>query len=207
MFYEFLARRGVGMGAQLTHRRATSFGDHGGFLAGIAERQGIHRPTQLKQAKRRPPTLTDAEVQQILDTCDRVRDRLLMAMMLETGCRTGQALGFATRTSTATGGRLPCGRARTTPTRHGESRDPKEIPVRCTLLDVYTDYLCAEYGELDCDYVRVCEPVQRRGRHADGVLSGDEPGQAAAAAHGHRLSPHISSGTPTRPRSCGRVSG
>ncbi|MET9659283.1 hypothetical protein [Streptomyces sp. NPDC006510] len=56
MFYEFLARRGVGMGAQLIHRRATSFGDHGGFLAGIAERQVTVRPTRLKQTKCRPPT-------------------------------------------------------------------------------------------------------------------------------------------------------
>ncbi|MFI8951479.1 tyrosine-type recombinase/integrase [Streptomyces sp. NPDC053750] len=94
MFYEFFARRGVGMGAQLSHRRAASIGDHGGFLGGIAERQITTRPTRLKQTKRRPPTLTDVEVQQILDACGRVRDRLLMALMFETGCRIGQALGL-----------------------------------------------------------------------------------------------------------------
>ncbi|MCP3818142.1 site-specific integrase [Streptomyces sp. A3M-1-3] len=54
MFYEFLARRGVGMGAQLTHRRATSIGDHGGFLAGI--RAPGHRtadPVEAGQAAAR----------------------------------------------------------------------------------------------------------------------------------------------------------
>ncbi|MGC4985298.1 MULTISPECIES: tyrosine-type recombinase/integrase [unclassified Streptomyces] len=156
MFYEFLARRGVGMGAQLTHRRATSIGDHGGFLAGIAERQVTGRPTRLKQVKRRPGTLSDAEVQQILDACERLRDRLLMALMFETGCRIGQALGLRhedintdRRTLTLQPRDNNANRAR------GKSRDPKEIPVRQTLLDLYTDYLFAEYGELDCDYVFV----------------------------------------------------
>ncbi|MFE1314719.1 tyrosine-type recombinase/integrase [Streptomyces sp. NPDC058755] len=156
MFYEFLARRGVDMGAQLVHRRPASIGDHGGFLAGIAERQVIGRPTRLRQTKRRLPTLTDAQVQQILDACDRVRDRLLLALMFETGCRIGQALGLRhedidtdRRTLTLRPREDNANRAR------GKSRDTKEIPVRCTLLDLYTDYLFAEYGELDCDYVFV----------------------------------------------------
>lgn len=51
LFYEFLARRGIGMGAQLTHRRATSISDHGGFLTGIAERQITRLPTRLKQPR------------------------------------------------------------------------------------------------------------------------------------------------------------
>lgn len=38
MFYEFLARRGVGTGAQLERHRPARPGDHAGFLAGIAER-------------------------------------------------------------------------------------------------------------------------------------------------------------------------
>src|SRR5450759_2401608 len=49
MFYEFLARRGVGMGAQLERRRPARPGDHAGFLAGIAERSVGERPTRLKE--------------------------------------------------------------------------------------------------------------------------------------------------------------
>ncbi|MDX3690240.1 tyrosine-type recombinase/integrase [Streptomyces europaeiscabiei] len=156
MFYEFLARRGVGMGAHLTRRRAPSVGDHGGFLVGIAEREVTRRPTRLKQVKRRPTTLTDADVQRILDACERLRDRLLMALMFETGCRIGQALGLRhedintdRRTLTLRPREDNANRAR------GKSHDPKEIPVRQTLLDLYTEYLFAEYGELDCDYVFV----------------------------------------------------
>src|SRR6266566_395092 len=131
MFYEFHARRGVGMGAQLERYRPARPGDYGGFLA-------------------------DIEVQQILDACDRLRDRFLMALMFETGCRIGQALGLHhedigtdRRAVTLWPRDNNVNRAR------GKSRDPKQIPVRRTLLDLYADYLFGEYGELDSDYVFV----------------------------------------------------
>lgn len=156
MFYEFHARRGVGMGAQLERHRPARPGDHAGFLAGIVERSVKARPTRLKEEKRRPETLSDAEVQQILDSCDRLRDRLLMALMLETGCRIGQALGLRHEdintdrlTITLRPRENNANRAR------GKSRDPKQIPVRRALLDLYADYLFGEYGELDSDYVFV----------------------------------------------------
>jgi integrase/recombinase XerD len=156
MFYEFHARRGVGMGAQLERHRPPRPGDHAGFLAGIAERSVKERPTRLKEKKRRPQTLADAEVQQILDACDRLRDRLLMALMFETGCRIGQALGLRhedintdRRTIMLRPRENNANRAR------GKSRDPKQIPVRQALLDLYAGYLFGEYAELDCDYVFV----------------------------------------------------
>lgn len=58
MLYEFHARRGVGMGAQLERHRSPRPGDHVGFLAGIAERSVKERPTRLKEKKRRPETLS-----------------------------------------------------------------------------------------------------------------------------------------------------
>lgn len=156
MFYEFLARRGVGLAAQLVRYRQGHPGDYQGFLAGIAERSVKERPTRLKAVKRRPATLTNDEVQQILDACERLRDRLLMALMFETGCRIGQALGLRhedINTDRSTITLRP--RENNVNRARGKSRDPKEIPVRRTLLDLYTDYLFAEYGELDCDHVFV----------------------------------------------------
>jgi hypothetical protein len=35
----------------------------------------------------------------------------------------------------------------------GKNREPRRIPVRRSLCDLYVDYLFAEYGELDSDYV------------------------------------------------------
>jgi len=67
MFYEFHARRGVGMDAQLEQYRPARPGDYAGFLAGVADGSVKERPTRLKEEKRRPATLSNIEVQQILD--------------------------------------------------------------------------------------------------------------------------------------------
>jgi hypothetical protein len=116
MFYEFLARRGVGLGAQMERHRPARPGDHAGFLAGIAERSVRERPTRLKEKKRRPETLSDAEVQQIPDACDRLRDRLLMSVMFEKAAGSARPWACATRTSAPAGSPSRCSRGRTTPT-------------------------------------------------------------------------------------------
>jgi integrase/recombinase XerD len=74
----------------------------------------------------------------------------------ETGCRIGQALGMRHEdistdrlTITLQPRENNANRAR------GKSRDPRQIPVRQALLDLYADYLFGEYGELSCDYVFV----------------------------------------------------
>lgn len=76
--YEFLARRGVGLAAQLATYRHARGGIDRGFLAGIAAGPVKVRATKLKTAKRRPATLSDEQVQRVLDACTRLRDRLLM---------------------------------------------------------------------------------------------------------------------------------
>ena len=136
MSYEFHARRGVGMGAQLERYRPARPGDYGGFLAGIADRSVKERPTRLKEEKRRPAT--PSRHRGPADpgpACDRLRDRFLMALMFETGCRIGQALGLHhedidtdRRAVTLWPRDNNVNRAR------GKSRDPKQIPVRRTLL-------------------------------------------------------------------------
>ena len=156
MFYEFLARRGHALASKLVQHRAVIPAQNRDFLAGIAQRDSRVRPTRLRSKKRRPATLTDPQVQSILDGCTRLRDRFLIALMFETGCRIGQALGLRhedidtdRRSITLRPREGNVNRAR------GKSRDPKEIPVRRTLCDLYVDYLFGEYGELDSDYVFV----------------------------------------------------
>jgi integrase/recombinase XerD len=48
----------------------------------------------LKAPRKHPRILTAWETQAILDTCDRLRDRLLFAVLHESGCRIGEALGL-----------------------------------------------------------------------------------------------------------------
>jgi len=91
-FYEFHARHGVEVARLLVSMRpagqrqsaATSYKP---FLQhatkGTPQR---HRTIKLKAARRRPAVLTAAEAQTILDACERLRDRLLFATLLDTGC-------------------------------------------------------------------------------------------------------------------------
>src|SRR5260370_34349295 len=147
------------MGAELERHRPARPGDRAGVLAGIAERSVRERPTRLKEKKRRPETLSDAEVQQILDACDRLRDRLLMSVMFETGCRIGQALGMRHEDISTDGLTITLQPRENNANRaRGKSRDPRQIPVRRALLDLHADYLFGEDGELRCHYLLVPLP-------------------------------------------------
>ena len=48
----------------------------------------------MKVSRKHPRILTVDEVQAILDGCDRLRDRLLFAVLHDTGMRVGEALGL-----------------------------------------------------------------------------------------------------------------
>jgi integrase len=95
------------------------------------------------------------EAQAILDACDHLRDRLLLAVLLEAGLRIGEALGtrhedidiggclvHVVPRDNANGMRAKGGRGRT-------------VPVRAPLMRLYADYLNREYGAVDSDYVFV----------------------------------------------------
>ena len=103
----------------------------------------------LRTPKKLPRVLTPVEVQAVLDGCQRLRDRLLFALLYDTGMRIGEALGLrhndiaaAEREVTvrchdnANGARAKSGISRT-------------IPVSAELIRLYADYLHAEYGDLD----------------------------------------------------------
>ena len=103
-------------------------------------------------------------MQAILDACDRLRDRLLFAVLHDTGMRIGEALGLrhedwaaAERTVTVVP-RVNDNGAR------AKSAQPRSIPVSAGLVRLYADYLHGEYGELDSDYVFVNLWAGRRGR-------------------------------------------
>ena len=59
--------------------------------AGEPERR---RTIKLRSPRRQPVILTAAQVQAILDACTRLRDRLLWALLWDTGIRIGEALGL-----------------------------------------------------------------------------------------------------------------
>lgn len=157
-FYQHAARHGVELGELLTSwqpagRRGSAWKP---FLHHISKSQpAARRAVGLRVPRKHPRVLAAAEVQALLDGCDRLRDRLLFALLFATGMRIGEALGLrhedwaaAERTVEViarvndNGARAKAGRQRT-------------IPISAELVRLYADYLHGEYGDLDSDYVFV----------------------------------------------------
>jgi len=99
-FCEFHARRGVPLGGLLVtmapagrgQSSATSFRP---FLHHITKGDPQRRRMiKLAAAAARPRVLSAVEAQAILDACGNRRDRLLFALLLDTGMRIGEALGL-----------------------------------------------------------------------------------------------------------------
>jgi integrase len=133
--------------------------------------------------RRVPRTLDAGQVAAILAACEHLRDRFLFALLAETGMRVGQALGLrhcdfvsrrrevriVPRPDNANGARA-------------KLREAAVIPVSAPLVRLYSEYMHAEYGDLDCDYVFV-------------NLFGGRAGQPLGYQTVHRLAGRISART------------
>jgi integrase/recombinase XerD len=159
-FCEFHARHGVDLARLLVTMQpagrrssATSFKP---FLHHITKGEPQRRRTiKLKASPPRPKVLTARQAQAILDACGHLRDRLLFALLLDTGVRIGEALGLrhedleiAGRAVTVTP-RPNANRAR------AKSGISRTVPASAELMRLYAGYLNREYRALDSDYVFV----------------------------------------------------
>jgi len=170
--YDFHARRGVPVAAELVDWRRVGRGSYKPFLdqVGGRSRRAPRRPVRLRPTRRLPETLTTEQVAAILGACDHLRDRFLLALLAETGMRIGQALGLrhadvvsreltvriVPRADNANGARAKC-------------RQEAAIPVSAALVRLYSTYLFDEYGEVESDYVFVnlfAPPVGRPLRYS-----------------------------------------
>lgn len=156
--YDFHARRGVQVAAELVVWRQGGRGSFKPFLdrVGGRSRRGVRRPVRLRPTRRLPETLTVEQVAVVLAACGHLRDRLLIGLLAETGMRVGQALGLrhadvvsrertvriVPRDDNANGARAKC-------------RGETAIPVSAGLVRLYSEYLFDEYRDIDSDYVFV----------------------------------------------------
>jgi integrase/recombinase XerD len=155
-FYDFHARSGVDLAADLVAWRRVARGSYKPFLHHVTRGRPVPtRPVKLRVPRRLPATLSVEDIAVILAACDRLRDRFLFALLAETGMRVGQALGLrhedfvsrqrvmiVPRGDNANGARAKC-------------ISPAAVPVSAPLVRLYSDYMHTEYGELDSDYVFV----------------------------------------------------
>jgi site-specific recombinase XerD len=157
-FYVFHARHGVDVGELVTELqpvrlRGTAWRP---FLHHLAGGQPERRRTIRLRAPQTHPTIMAAgQVQAVLNACTRLRDRLLFALLWESGIRIGEALGLRHEDVAAAEGEvaiMPRHNANGARAKSGRSRC---IPVGPEVIRLYADYLYEEYGDLDSDYVFV----------------------------------------------------
>lgn len=156
-FYDYQARDGVGLAGGLVAWRRSGRGGFKPFLHHVTKGRPVRtRPISLRVAHHLPATLSAEQIGALVAACDRLRDRLLLAVLAETGMRVGQALGLrhaditspareiriVPRTDNANDARAKCHSVHT-------------IPVTAGLIRLYSEYLFVEYGDFDCDYVFV----------------------------------------------------
>jgi integrase/recombinase XerD len=148
-FYSHQVRHGVDVGELLLPGRR---GGWKPFLHHVSRgRPQPRRTIALKVPGKLPRVLTVAEAQAILDACDRLRDRFLLALLRDSGVRIGEALGLRHEDIAAAGRsvtivpRVNDNRARS------KSREQRTVPVSAQIIRLYADYLHGEYGPLDSD--------------------------------------------------------
>ena len=117
--------------------------------------------TRIVKLKTHPPiprTLSDDELKQVIAACRRLRDKLLVRLLAETGMRIGQALGLRHSDIRSWDNEI---RIVPRDDNANEARakriegDELRIDVDSGLMRLYGDYLIDELGELDTDYVFV----------------------------------------------------
>lgn len=150
MLYDFQERTGNTPHIPLYRSQVMPGRRYKGFLHHITKGKPVRtRLLKLKVPKRAPKTITEEQVQQLIDACSRVRDKFLMCLLHETGMRIGQVLGLrhediqswdneihiVFRDDNANGAR-------------GKSKDSNTIHVSMDLMGLYSKYLQKELMEV-----------------------------------------------------------
>jgi site-specific recombinase XerD len=165
-FYAHQVRHGVDVGELLTTWQLP--GRRGGwkpFLHHISRNKPQSRRTiTVKTPKKLPRILTVAEMQSIVDSYDRLRDRFLLCLLWESGVRIGEALGLRHADIAPAECEITVVPRVNDNGARSKSRDQRTIPVSVELIRLWGDYLHGEYGDLDSDYVFVNLFAEPRGQ-------------------------------------------
>lgn len=163
-FYEFHQRHGVDLGDLLVtwQRRVLRGGCWQPLLAHLGSRPERTRRIRLRAERRIPTTLDREQIEVVLAACDRLRDRLLFAVLAE-GLRIGEVLGLR-HEDIDPAARLVAVVPRSNDNGARAKGGSRQVPVPARVIRLYSDYLHTEYGDLDSDYVFVTLWSHPRGR-------------------------------------------
>jgi len=165
-FYAHQARNDAEVGDLLAAWRSGGRGGWKPFLHHVSKGKPYRgRAITLKAPGKLPRILTAAETQAILDACTRLRDRFFFALMHESGCRAGEALGLRHEDIAAAEREISI-----VPRENANGARAKSggrtVPVGGELVRLYADYLHGEYGGIDSDYVFINIWAEPRSRGA-----------------------------------------
>lgn len=158
-FYEFQERIGLTDALDVYRYQFQPKRKYKSFLHHINKGKKVRTLLlKLKEPKKFPGCLSSEQVIQIINACNRIRDKFLICLLYETGLRIGEALGLrhedihstgeneihvVHRLDNYNGARVKSGAGRV-------------IHVTKDLMKLYTDYLLNEYPEdIDSDYLFV----------------------------------------------------
>jgi integrase len=163
-FYAHQARNGAGVGDLLAAWKTGGRGGWKPFLHHVSKGKPHRgRAISLKVPKKLPRVLTITETQAILDACTRLRDRFFFALLHETGCRAGEALGLRHEDIAAAECEVGIV-ARDNANGARAKSGGRTVPVGPELIRLYADYLHGEYGGIDSDYVFINIWARPRGQ-------------------------------------------
>jgi integrase/recombinase XerD len=154
-FYTHQARHGVDVGELLRTWHTGGRRVWKSFLHHVSRgKPQARRTIKLRVPKKVPRVVTAAEMQAILDACEHLRDRLLFALLWDSGIRIGEALGLRHEDIAAAERQLTI-----VPRLNANGMRAKSggriVPIDAATVRLYGDYLHTEYGDLDSDYVFV----------------------------------------------------
>ncbi len=150
MLYDFHEKTGEVPHISLYRSQVMPGHKYKGFLHHITKGQPVRtRLLKLKAPKRIVKTLTQVEVEKIVSSCHRLRDKFLICLLHESGMRIGQALGLrhediqswdnliqiVPRDDNVNGVRA-------------KSKDTNTIHVSKELMGLYSQYLQDEFMEI-----------------------------------------------------------
>lgn len=150
MLYDFHEKTGKTPHIPLYRSQVMPGRRYKGFLHHITKGKPTRtRLLKLKVPKRAPKTISQDQVQQLVNACNRIRDKFLLCLLAESGMRIGQALGLrhediqswdnqiqiVPRDDNANGVR-------------GKTKDSNIIHVSKELMGLYSEYLQKEFMEI-----------------------------------------------------------
>jgi site-specific recombinase XerD len=137
-------------------RSSTAHGAHTWrpFLAHLGQEPRQVRAVALPASRRLPNSLSWSDACTVVGSCERLRDRLLFAVLRDTGLRVGEALGLRHEDMDVAGRTVAVRPRRNSNGCRAKSAD-RDVPAPAPVMRLYADYLHSEYGTLDSDYVFV----------------------------------------------------